>query len=57
MPGKLRRGDGDIRELLDRRLFDDVAVGHEQHAILAEARVLDLHHQATGDACWFAGRV
>ena len=55
MPGKLRGGNGDVGELLDRRLFDDVAVRHEQHAILAQARVFDLHHQATGDAAGVRG--
>ena len=55
MPGKLRRGHRDVRKLLDGRLFDDVAIRHEQHAILAKARVFDLHHQATGNGAGLRG--
>ena len=55
MPGKLSGGNGDVGKLLDGRVFDDVAVRHEQHAILAEARVLHLHHQATGNAAGVRG--
>ena len=50
MTGKLRGGNRDFSKLLDRRVFDDIAVRHEQHAILAQARVFDLHHQATRNA-------
>src|ERR1035438_7623823 len=47
MPGKLRGGDGDVGKLFDRGGFDHVAVGQEENAVLAEARVFDLQHHAT----------
>src|ERR1035441_6006027 len=47
MPGKLRGGDGDVGKLFDRGVFDHVAVGQEENAVLAEARVFDLQHHAT----------
>ncbi len=50
---KLRGGNGDVGQLIHGRFGNDAAIGHEQHAVLAEARVLDFHHHATrrrGDA-------
>ncbi len=46
MPRKPCRGDGDVRKLVHRRVGNHAAIGHEQNAILTDARVLDLHHHA-----------
>ena len=46
VPREPRRGNRDVRELIHGRLGNDAAVGHEQHALFADARVLDLHHHA-----------
>ena len=45
---QLRGRDGNVAKLLHIRFGDDAAIGHEQHALLPEARVLHLHHHATG---------
>ena len=46
VPRQLRGGDRDVGQLLHGRIGNDAAIGHEQHAVLAEARVLDLHDHA-----------
>src|SRR5487761_2620267 len=48
MPGELRRADGDVRQLLHRGVRHHAAVGQEEQAVLADARILELHHRATG---------
>ena len=45
---QLGGGNRYIRQLFHRRVRDNAAVRHEQHAILPQARVLQFHHQATG---------
>ncbi len=46
VPREPRGGNGDVRKLVHVRFGDHAAVGHEQHAALADARVLDLHDHA-----------
>src|ERR1039458_2352626 len=67
MPGKLRGGDGDVGKLFDGGVFDYVAVGQEENAVLAKARVFHLQHHATAkradvrrgfdglERCWTEG--
>ena len=46
MPREPRGGNGDVGELLHVRIGNHAAIGHEQHAVFADARVLDLHDHA-----------
>ena len=46
MPGEPRGGNGNVRKLLDVRFGNHAAVGHEQNAVLADARIFDLHDHA-----------
>ena len=46
MPREPRGGNGDVGELIHRRIGNHAAIRHEHHAVFADARVLDFHDHA-----------
>ena len=47
LPGELGGGDGDIGELFRGWFRNDAAIGHKEHAVFAELRILHFQDLAT----------